>query len=119
MTIRWFLAEGREEDRETEAPDTDVEIVILKTHEDYDGAPVEITYAYAGSYDLLGWDLTEIAAMRLYHHDWEKTGADIKDRPLWAYLPEPVRRMHIRRAQAVLGSAMEHLKEKRDNKKDT
>lgn len=105
--IRWYLAEGSEEDKEVDEPKTHEEIVILKIYEEYDGAPVEITFARAGNDDLLGEELTSTAAVALYHKIY---GGEA---PPWAFVSGGTRREFISMAQSALAAVTEYMREKR------
>ncbi len=107
--IRWFLAAGREEDEETVCPDPHDEIVILSVRLEY-GVPC-ITYARAGNDDLLGWELTEIAAHALYFK--VESHGDRVDIP-WTKLSDSSKRVYIGYAQTMLAEVTEYMKEKRE-----
>lgn len=108
MTIRWFLAHGKNEDKEVDPPETWQEIVILKQFEAWDGAPVEITFAHADpEFDP---DDIEVAAMSLYYKALEQAS---KKSPIWTRAEHSIRRYYLDLAGGVLGDLTEHRKEKR------
>lgn len=106
--IRWFLAEGREEDKEVECPLPKDEIVILSVTQPF-GYAGHITFARAGNDDLLGEDLTLVAAMALMH------SVD-GDSVLWYELSRGSQRAYLKHAQTILASVQERLKEKREER---
>jgi len=120
--IRWILAHGGDEDKEVDAPETTDEIVILKyeqwpgraqylslvdEHDDLDDTV--ITFARAGSDDLLGEELTLVAAMAMMH-SVEGDGV------LWYHLSRGGQRAYIKHAQAMLAAVQERINEKRQER---
>ncbi len=112
MSFRWVLAQGRDEDKEVEQPGIDEEIVIFKVEQqldsvDPDGDLVTITFAHAGADDLLGWELVEAAAVRLYSKFGNTSSIP------WAFLPLASQRFYVQRAQCVLAGVTEYRRDHR------
>lgn len=107
MTVHWFLAHGKDEDKEVDVPETWEEIVILQAREDFMGR-VEITFAHADP--EFGPDDIEVAAMSLYYKKMEDIG---RKNPIWSQAPTSVRHYYLSLAGGVLGDLTEHRKEKR------
>jgi len=120
--IRWILCEGREQDKEVEAPGTQDEIVILKYEQwpgraqylplplgdDHDGIDdTVITFARAGNDDLLGEKFTSTGAIHLYHF---LEGEDAKP---WAELTRGEMLTYRRMTNVVLAAVTEYMKEER------
>jgi hypothetical protein len=118
IDIRWFLAQGLEEEKEVGCPLAEEEIVILSVTQPWGGL-AEITFARAGNDDLLSTEITEVAAHALYHK--VESVDDVVAIP-WMQLSQASRRTYIAYAQTMLAEVTEYMREKREERgqlKDT